>query len=132
MPRRPDSFSGSIGPCAGGVDSPCAIPLASTRKENPVWEGCEVTRIKTDLRIEGVTSVVTVTIGVKNNGKEAVGGFLIPIQPTTAAISFGVDPDPFDILGLRFEAIRPGEEVQATGEFRIAGKPNALWVGIQL
>jgi hypothetical protein len=128
----PLSTSGRIRPCTGGLDGPCAVPIATTRKDNPVWEGCAVTSIKTDLKLDGELSIVTVTIGVKNSGKKPVTDFLIPIQPTTAAICFGTGAEPFDILGLRFPTIEPGAEVHAKGEFKTLGAPKALWVAVQL
>jgi hypothetical protein len=108
------------------------VPLAATRQDNPVWDSCEVTGVTTALRFEGELSIVSVTIGVKNSGKTPVKDFLVPVQPTTAAISFGADKEPFEILGLRFPTIEPGAEVQATGEFRTQGAPKALWVAVQL
>jgi hypothetical protein len=127
----PVSTSGRVRPCIGGVDGPCAVPITAARKDNPVWEGCAVTDIKTDLKVDGDLSIVTVTIGVKNSGKTPVKDFLIPIQPTTAQISFG-DSEPFDILSLHFPTIEPGAEVHAKGEFRTLGAPKALWVAVQL
>ena len=111
--------------------TPNIRPLA-LRKDNPVWDSCDLTGVKTDLRVQGDRSTVTITIGVKNSGKERVADFIVPLRPTTA--DFGVDggAQAFETLALHFGPIGPGREVQAQGEFTVQGKPTALWVGVRL
>ena len=130
MPLAPISSSGNIVPCVGPA-SACA-PALNGRKDNPVWEGCGLTSIKTELKVEGELSVVSVTIGVKNSGKRLAEGFLIPIQPTTADLSLGVGGEPFEMMGLQCGSIAPGAEVQAKAQFTVPGRPQALWIGVQL
>lgn len=130
-PISPDLLTGSIGNC-GGFAGPCTAPLASTRRDNPVWEGCSVTGIRTELEIDGDFSVIGIEIAVRNGGKTPVASFLVPIQPTTAEIAFGIDKESFDILGLNFGEIAAGAEVRASGRFRVRGRPKAVWVGVQL
>ena len=120
MARSPQSVSGSI------------RSFVNLRKDNPVWDSCDLTGIKTELRVQGGRSIVTVTVGVKNSGKEAVTDFLIPIQPTSADFGFDADSKSYETLVLHVGPIGPGHEVQAQGEFTVPGKPKTLWMGVRL
>jgi hypothetical protein len=130
MPISAESITANMTSCVGPA-SACANVLAG-RKNNPVWDSCELTSIKTNLQVEGELSIVSVTIGVKNSAKRPAEAFVIPIQPTTVGLALGGAPEPFEMLGLRCDTIQPGAEVQATGRFTVRGKPTALWIGVQL
>jgi hypothetical protein len=106
--------------------------FSGLRKDNPVWDSCDLTGIKTELQVQGDLSIVTVTVGVKNSGKEAVTAFLVPLQPTSADFGFDTEAQAYETLVLRVGAIGAGQEVQAQGEFTVPGKPKTLWVGVRL
>lgn len=131
MAKSPISSSGSIGLCEG-TTNPCVVLMSSTRKDNPVWEGCELVGLKTSVKAGPESSLVTVTIDVKNKGTKVVSGFFIPIQPTSAELSAGKDAEGYTMLRLGFDTLEPGAQLSARGEFELPGRPTGLWIGVQL
>jgi hypothetical protein len=108
------------------------IMAMGIRKPNPTWDTCDLTDIQADVRVDGNRSTVKVRIGVKNNGPKPATEFMIPLRPTTAGFGTETGAPTFETMVLVIEAIGPGQEVHAEGEFSVEGQPKGLWVGVLL